>query len=209
MRIDSENTAHYVADNGKVFKRISDDVIFGNELYLGYTYYINNVLQDPPHLETIDEYVEIDEPEDNTVNSEIPEENPDIDDGIKIMMLKNAKTDKVEEIRRYDVSSNVNGFFLNGVTMWIDKDTRVGLMNSTNIEKNNGRTNTTLWYNDIPYTLPCDLMIAMLSALELYALSCYNATAQHISRVKALENIEDVNAYDYTTGYPEKLSFNV
>lgn len=47
----------------------------------------------------------------------------------------------------------------------------------------------------------------MLSALELYALECYNVTAAHKANVMALESVGDVVAYDYESGYPDKLNF--
>lgn len=119
-----------------------------------------------------------------------------------------AKQKKLQEITAYDTSSNVNGFILDGEEVWLDKDTRVGLMNSTNIQKAAGQETTTLWFEGKSYTIPCDTAIQMLSALELYALECYNTTAQHKANVEALTTKEEVEAYDYTTGYPEKLNFN-
>lgn len=79
-------------------------------------------------------------------------------------------------------------------------------MNSTQIEKASGKENTTLWFNGKSYVIPCDTAIQMLSALELYALDCYNVTAQHKANVEALTTKEEVEEYDYTTGYPEKLN---
>ena len=52
--------------------------------------------------------------------------------------LTAAKAQKVEEIDAYDQSEAVNGFTLNGAVVWLDKATRVGLMNSTNIAKSTG-----------------------------------------------------------------------
>ncbi len=49
----------------------------------------------------------------------------------------------------------------------------------------------------------------MLSALEMYALECFNVTAGHKAKVSALTTVEDVSAYDYTTGYPTMLELNV
>lgn len=60
MRIDPENSNHYIADDNKEFQRISDNFNFGSEIYLGYTYYINGVKLDEPKLETIDDFVEVD-----------------------------------------------------------------------------------------------------------------------------------------------------
>lgn len=50
------------ASEGKVFRRKADGQIFGNEITLGYTHYIGGIKLDEPHLETPDEFEEIDEP---------------------------------------------------------------------------------------------------------------------------------------------------
>lgn len=123
--------------------------------------------------------------------------------------INQAKKDKIDEITVYDTSSNVNGFILDGEEVWLDKATRVGLMNSTQIEKVAGKETTTLWFEGKNYTLPCDTAIQMLSTLELYALECYNVTAQHKINVEALTTKEEVEAYDYKIGYPNKLNLKI
>ena len=52
-------------------------------------------------------------------------------------------------------------------------------MNSINIEKNAGKEESVLWLNGICITVNCDAAVQMLSSLELYALACYNKTAEH------------------------------
>lgn len=120
-----------------------------------------------------------------------------------------AKELVLRKIDQYDTSSNVNGFMLNGVQVWLSKDTRVGLMNSVTIEKNSGKEQSTVWFNGICITINCDAAIQMLSSIELYALACYNRTAQHRLAVSQLTDISEVQAYDYTAGYPDKLSFTI
>ena len=117
------------------------------------------------------------------------------------------KEEAIEQITEYDQSEDVNSFTLQGKTMWLPKETRVGLVNSITIEKNAGKETTILWFGGERYELPVDTALQMLSALELYALECYNVTAAHKAAVNALERVEDVVAYDYTQGYPEKLNF--
>ena len=51
-----------VASEGKVFRRISDGMIFGNEVTLGYTYYIGCEKLDEPLWELPEHFEEIDEP---------------------------------------------------------------------------------------------------------------------------------------------------
>lgn len=123
-------------------------------------------------------------------------------------LFQRAKSNKLSEISRYDVSTNVNSFILNGESVWLDKAMRVGLMNSMTIEKESGREYSTLWFNDKSYTVPVDLGIQMLSTLELYALACYNMTAEHKVNVQALTTREEIEAYDHTAGYPERLIFD-
>lgn len=124
-------------------------------------------------------------------------------------LLEKAVMSKIDRINDYDTSDAVNSFVLGGSPMWLDKSTRVGLMNSIGIEKDTGRETTTLWFSGMRFTIPVASAIGMLNALELYALECYNATQAHIAAVSALQTVEEVEAYDYTVGYPEKLVFNL
>lgn len=128
---------------------------------------------------------------------------------IKAMQLKQAKIDKIAEITAYDTSDKVNGFILNGLLVWLDKATRVGLMNSTTIAKAAGQQTTTLWLGGIKLVVDCDKAIQLLSALEMYALECFNVTASHKAAVSELTTIEEVEAYDYKAGYPKMLEMSV
>ena len=119
------------------------------------------------------------------------------------------KRKKTAELNIYDHSIEVNSFFVGDIQAWIDRDTRVSLMNSTTILKNSGQETTTLWLNGQSFTIPCDGLIQMLGALEIYALQCYNVTEQHKANVNAIESIEEIKSYDFKAGYPEKLVFNV
>ena len=115
----------------------------------------------------------------------------------------------VSKIESHDRSSAVNSFTLGGRSMWLDKETRVGLVNSIGMEQAAGKETTVLWYDGQRYVIPIPLALQMLSCLELYALECYNVTQEHISAVLALETREEVEGYDYTSGYPDKLVFNL
>lgn len=119
--------------------------------------------------------------------------------------LEQAKADKIAEITGYDTSDKVNGFILNGLLEWLDKATRVGLMNSTTIAKAAGQQTTTLWLGDIKLEVDCDKAIQLLSALEMYALECFNVTAAHKKAVSELKAIKEVEAFDVTADYPKQL----
>lgn len=123
--------------------------------------------------------------------------------------LAYAIRSKVAEIEAYDTSDKVNGFILNGMTVWLDKATRVGLMNSTTIAKAAGQQTTTLWLGDIKLEVDCDKAIQLLSSLEMYALECFNVTAAHKKAVEDMESVEEVEAFDVTADYPKQLEMKL
>ena len=124
-------------------------------------------------------------------------------------VLSAAKKSMLAEITAYDSSSSVNSFLLNGMEVWLDKATRVGLMNSTTIAKSMGQEKTTLWLGSYQLEVECDKAIQLLSALEMYALECFNVTAAHKKAVSEFDNIDGVLTYDYKSGYPDKLKLEV
>ena len=123
--------------------------------------------------------------------------------------LEKAKKEKLEAILAYDTSSDVNGFMLNGNKVWLDKETRMGLMNSPTIAKSVGQKTTTLWLGSMKLVVDCDKAIQLLSALEMYALDCFNVTASHKQAVSELTTIEEVEAYNYKSGYPKMLEISI
>lgn len=137
------------------------------------------------------------------------EEIREISEGLGAEPLGYMKKAMLAYIEKYDASSSVNSFLLNGMEVWLDKATRVGLMNSTTIAKSMWQEKTTLWLGSYQLEVDCDKAIQLLSALEMYALECFNVTAAHKKAVSELDNIEGVLTYDYKSGYPDKLKMEV
>jgi len=121
--------------------------------------------------------------------------------------LAQVKHSKLLDVSHYDISDEVNGFKVNGKRIWLDKATRVGLVNSLNVEKATGKEMTTLWFDDVSYTLSVENALELLSQVELYAIACYNKTAEHRVAINTLTTPEDVEAFDITAGYPEQPNF--
>lgn len=121
--------------------------------------------------------------------------------------LDHSREDLRYAVLEYDQSDEVNSFSVGGFNLWLDKATRAGLMLRFQAEMAVGQETTTLWYNGIPFPLPMADAMQMLYALELYASACYDNTQRHLANVDALQTIEEIEEYDYTTGYPDKLTF--
>lgn len=123
--------------------------------------------------------------------------------------LEDVLFDKIEQIEKYNVSENVDIFYVNDMPMWLNRDLRNSLMARFNAEKTTGVKITNIWYNGINVSLPIDAAINMLIELELYASQCFDNTHRHLFNVRQLTSIDEINTYDYTNGYPDKLYFNV
>jgi hypothetical protein len=63
MRIDENNPKHIIADEGKEFIRISDNLRFGTEIFLGKTFYENGIKLEEPKDESVEDFKEIDLPQ--------------------------------------------------------------------------------------------------------------------------------------------------
>jgi hypothetical protein len=120
-----------------------------------------------------------------------------------------AKEKLFNKISEYDKSDEVNGFLLNGELFWLDRETRMSVSYSTSQEKALGNETTTIWLGGKSMVLPCEIVLGLLSQLEVYAKKCYNKTAEHKAAVDKLKTLEDVESYDYKRGYPERLNLEV
>lgn len=121
--------------------------------------------------------------------------------------LEIAKAEKVASIEAYDQSRAVNGFSVGGVEMWLDAPTRQQLRISLDACQAMGRESVSKWFDGVEYTFPTETWYQMLAAVEVYASDALNVTEAHKAAVNALEDIDEVDSYEYTTGYPQKLAF--
>lgn len=131
--------------------------------------------------------------------------------------LEQAKQMKTAEIDAYDTSSSVNGFILNGLLITWSKDDP----NSPNVEKRMGlrqniadkvalgEENIAIWLKGMSFTMPCAQAEVLMRSIENYAYECFNVTASHKQAVSQLTTIEEVEAYNYKSGYPKMLEMSV
>ena len=127
----------------------------------------------------------------------------------EVEALGAAKTAVLSDIDAYDASPSVNSFVLDGQRVWLDFELRDRVYQGNERLKNVGREETTLWFGDKCYNMSIEQAQNIISHIEAYAKDCYNATAQHKANVSAMETGEDVLGYDYTKGYPERLTIRL
>lgn len=135
-------------------------------------------------------------------------ENGYIKEVIEEDTLERAIALKVEEIKVYDNSDNVNSFLLNGVVVWINREDRIGTRRAIELDIEAGNEVSEIWLQGMRLQVNSQLALKLLDKVEHYAFTAYNITQRHIYNVRQLTTIEEVNAYDYTQGYPKKLELS-
>lgn len=130
-------------------------------------------------------------------------------------LLRKAKEEKLKRLYEYDESKSVNVCYIRyggqSISYWADKHERDALKSAVRDYIALGKTEYRLDLREMGFsiTLPCELLLQMLAALEVYATECYNKTTDHEFAIKALTTKDEMEAYDFTVGYPEKLVFNL
>lgn len=130
-------------------------------------------------------------------------------------LLENAKQRLLDDINNYDNSDSVNNCIItfNGesINYWADKTERSSLKTAVQDCLAMGRTEYRLDLREagIYVMIDCEKLLQMLSALEVYAIDCYNKTTDHIFAINALNSIEAIEEYDYRNGYPKQLTFEL
>lgn len=101
----------------------------------------------------------------------------------------------------YDRSDSVNSFIYKGNKYWLDKQQRSCMRT---VSESGLETIEVVMGNEV-LSLPAEFVKNFILQLEAYAYKCYVATAKHQSNILALETLEDMFNYDFTTGYPDKI----
>jgi len=127
--------------------------------------------------------------------------------------LGQAKRQKIAELEAYDISDAVNSFDIvyNGATItdWLTPDKRANYKNSLDSAEILGMDVVHPVFGGIQFELSVAMAKTSLAKVQIYADQCYIATESHKAAINALETVEAVEGYDYTTGYPAKLVFNL
>lgn len=125
--------------------------------------------------------------------------------------IEQIKAEKIAQLKIYDRSPEVNSFMINGVSMWLDRNMRVSLMQTATVLEQTGETTITLW-SEGPHRVSFEVQIPALkqfiAALEIYAKKCYDTTAKHEQIINSLLNSNEVINYNFKELYPIKLNIN-
>lgn len=107
-----------------------------------------------------------------------------------------------KKIELYDKSQAVNSFIYKGEPYWLDKQQRSCMKTIAESDLEN----VEIVFDKHSIVLPTSFVKQFLVDLEVYAYKCYVVTAKHLQNVLDLQSKEDIINYDYTAGYPEKIT---
>ena len=128
-------------------------------------------------------------------------------------VLEAVKQDRLAALAEYDASDAVNGFdvTIGGQTMslWIDRETRADYKSSIEAAELLGRTEVKPVFGGQEVTLDIQIAKMALAQVQIYANQCFGVTERHKATIEALSAVQDVEDYDFTAGYPPRLSFSV
>lgn len=202
-----KDTSTLTASEGKVLRRKADGMVYGEIIMLGKTWYIGGKRLDTPHDDVPEDFEETEIPHESLTDGLQGPAEPVLSDEMQMQELAYAKMEKIMEIDDYDQSDSVNSFVIGGVSMWLTFDERTRIRSSIDAYRNGGKETMTKWFGGKEFTFDLDTWQIMLDKLSIYASESLNVTEAHKAEVEAMDNIEEVNAFDVKEGYPEKLTF--
>lgn len=112
-----------------------------------------------------------------------------------------ARANKLSSLEAYDSSEEVNAFYLGDKAMWLTPDERTNYLLTLQAAAEAG-------IERVPFegvVVPTADAIAAIKAISVYAMQCVAVTAGHRAAIEALTTQEEIEAYDFTEGYPEKV----
>lgn len=205
---------YYIANEGKQFSRLDNNMLMGNEIHLGMLFRdMNGTVLPEPIKDNINNYVEIDvlleeqEPVEELVVVE-PESEIPIQDCLP-ETLAEARVQKIKELMRYDTSASVNRFYVQEYPLWFNESRRTSLHLAILAAQANGDENVIFICDAFEMKLPIVDALNIILAVHGYASNCFVITQKHKSSIELLSTIEEVMDYDFTVGYPDKLYFNL
>ena len=127
--------------------------------------------------------------------------------------LEEAKAEMIQTITEYDGSDSVNAFNVydreHDITFegWFTPEERSNYKSSIDAAKLLGISALTFFIGNIELDVTPTQAEYMLAQIQLYADMCFIITKEHKIYVEGLDNIEDVDEFDYTANYPQKITF--
>jgi len=122
------------------------------------------------------------------------------------------KTKDVYKQRVLEADKAASIFYVNDYPLWLDKETRVGLLSMTiPALREVGETTTTLWAEyetPLSFEVGIDMLESVIKSLDLYSKKVYDKTMSLTAAIEQATTVEELEVIEIT-GYPEPLKFTL
>lgn len=122
--------------------------------------------------------------------------------------LDDAKNNKINALEEYNDS--VKDFIINDTLhAWFNPNQLESYTNYINASKLLENQQIQLVIADNLFVTTVNEAERMLASIQLYINQCSIAMFRHKKTIQSMSTVEEVDNYNYTTGYPQKLSFDL
>lgn len=124
-------------------------------------------------------------------------------------LLAVLKEQKMQEIEQYSHSSAVDQFTINGVIEgWLTPAERSNYLQSLTSAELLGERDVDFFVGKHFFTLDLHSARLVLAKIQRYADASFIVTERKKLELDALQTVDEVKAFDVTSGYPEPLNFD-
>ena len=127
------------------------------------------------------------------------------EDTLKANGYEQVETETAEELLQDAKDRKLAEFTFKGMHTWLTPSERASYNVSIDAAEALGETTITFAIAEQPLTIDIPTAKIVLAKIQRYADATVMVTVKHKAAIAALSSIEEVNAYDFTKGYPEKL----
>lgn len=127
--------------------------------------------------------------------------------GLAIIPLDFEAAKKELEEKIWDYDKQTEEFFIGGVSVWLNREERQTILRRCDAEEAKGLETVVLRKNGMKFELPIATCRGIVLEVEFYASRCYDNREDLLVAKDELTTAEGVLAFDWTSGYPEKLEF--
>jgi hypothetical protein len=136
------------------------------------------------------------------IESDIPEP---VEHPVATEHEETALERKLREIDEYDVYS----FAIGDKDYWLDTQQRHEILEQVAAYRAAKEKEMTRWIDGDEYTFTLTQWIKIAQRITVYASKVENTKNTHKKNVSELQDEIEIDHYDFTTGYPEKLKFEM
>lgn len=116
---------------------------------------------------------------------------------------------KLNDAYQYGNSTEVDANLINGTPIVISADVRTKIRERLEIAQINEQTTDTIRLGNISVSLPLEQIHQLLTQISKRAIANYDNLQQHLAQIQAIKDQQNLDNYDFKTGYQKPLEFNL